>query len=138
MGRRLSRTPHERPQPDSARRGYQGPMARDLIPHGSDPGGDDRHSGTGGASVVGAARVPLLLLFLPALATSTSARRGQRPARLRLAERFSKRSSAICRPISKTFRASVTARARGKEKRKGSSGVAWVAPKGYARSTADI
>ena len=29
-------------------------MARDLDPHGSDSGGDDRHSGTGGASLVGA------------------------------------------------------------------------------------
>jgi predicted HTH transcriptional regulator len=28
--------------------GYQGPMASDLIPHGSDSGGDHRHPRTGG------------------------------------------------------------------------------------------
>src|SRR6266446_466169 len=48
-------------------------MARDLDPHGSDSGGDDRHSGPGRTSLVDAARVPAALLCLLALATSASA-----------------------------------------------------------------
>src|ERR1700730_1128067 len=48
-------------------------MARDLDPHGSDSGGDNQKPGTGGATVVGAARAPLVLLFLLTLATSASA-----------------------------------------------------------------
>jgi hypothetical protein len=31
-------------------------IARDLDPHGSDSGGDNRHPGTGGATMVGEAR----------------------------------------------------------------------------------